>query len=146
VQLSLRAPACDDGHAIGRGTRRPKKFTMNEACKRVSEPIQRRRNSLETSADGTKQTAALLQTPRDTTMLTLRSASLAVAAAVLGGLSIFAAAGPAAAAGAYGPDTCRQGYVWREAFPGDHVCVTPAQRARARHDNARAVGRYENSY
>jgi len=21
----------------------------------------------------------------------------------------------------YGPDTCKQGFVWREAFPGDHV-------------------------
>ena len=26
----------------------------------------------------------------------------------------------------YGPDTCKQGYVWRDAIPGDHVCVVPA--------------------
>ncbi|KPL51455.1 hypothetical protein ABB55_03775 [Prosthecomicrobium hirschii] len=78
-------------------------------------------------------------------MLTLRSASLAVAAAVLGGLSIFAAAGPAAAAGAYGPDTCRQGYVWRESFVGDTVCVTPAERARAKADNFAAKYRVNPS-
>ena len=29
----------------------------------------------------------------------------------------------------YGPDTCKQGYVWRDARPGDHVCVTPQTRA-----------------
>lgn len=38
----------------------------------------------------------------------------------------------------YGPDTCRQGYVWREAFPGDHVCVTPAVRSQAALDNNQA--------
>ena len=32
-------------------------------------------------------------------------------------------------------DTCSSGYVWREAFPGDHVCVTPATRAQAKYDN-----------
>ena len=29
----------------------------------------------------------------------------------------------------FGPDTCLQGYVWRDAFPDDHVCVTPETRA-----------------
>ncbi|MEH2393254.1 MAG: hypothetical protein V7K21_16915 [Nostoc sp.] len=29
----------------------------------------------------------------------------------------------------YGSDTCISGYVWREAFPGDHVCVTRAVRS-----------------
>ena len=38
--------------------------------------------------------------------------------------------------GAYGPHTCVQGYVWREAWVGDDVCVTGAQRAQARVDNA----------
>ena len=38
-------------------------------------------------------------------------------------------------------DTCRQGYVWREAFPGDHVCVTPATRAQAAYDNSQAGAR-----
>jgi hypothetical protein len=31
---------------------------------------------------------------------------------------------------------CTPGYVWREAFPGDHVCVTPESRAQAARDNA----------
>lgn len=43
--------------------------------------------------------------------------------------------------GAYGPDTCIQGYVWREASPSDHVCVTVATRAQAAYDNSRAVYR-----
>jgi hypothetical protein len=44
----------------------------------------------------------------------------------------------------YGPDTCRQGYVWREATPSDHVCVTPQVRAQTRADNANARFRYLN--
>ena len=49
---------------------------------------------------------------------------------------------PAAHAGLpYGPDTCRQGFVWREAFPGDHVCVTPETRQQALHDNYHAAAR-----
>ena len=40
-------------------------------------------------------------------------------------------------------DKCRQGYVWREAFPGDHVCVTPATRAQAAYDNRQASARRE---
>ncbi|WP_338254139.1 hypothetical protein [Dictyobacter halimunensis] len=43
--------------------------------------------------------------------------------------------------GPYGPDTCKQGYVWREAIPSDHVCVTPDQRTRVAQDNAAAVSR-----
>lgn len=44
-------------------------------------------------------------------------------------------------AGDYGPDTCRQGYVWREARPTDHVCVDPQVRDQARTDNAQADNR-----
>ena len=40
-----------------------------------------------------------------------------------------------------GPDTCLQGYVWREAVPGDHVCVTPETRAQAAQDNSLADSR-----
>ena len=47
----------------------------------------------------------------------------------------------AQAGGAYGPDTCKVGYVWREAYPGDHTCVTPEQRARAALDNRQAGNR-----
>jgi hypothetical protein len=42
------------------------------------------------------------------------------------------------------PDTCRQGFVWREAFAGDHVCVAPAVRARAEEDNSLARDREES--
>ena len=33
------------------------------------------------------------------------------------------------------PDTCKQGLVWREARPGDHVCVSPEFRARTIGEN-----------
>jgi hypothetical protein len=36
----------------------------------------------------------------------------------------------------YGPDTCTQGFVWREARTGDTVCVTPAVRTRTAQENA----------
>jgi len=41
----------------------------------------------------------------------------------------------------YGPDTCKQGFVWREARPGDHVCVTPATRSQTAEDNRLAASR-----
>jgi len=41
----------------------------------------------------------------------------------------------------YGPDTCKQGYVWREAYSGDHVCVTPQVRADTVADNRLAASR-----
>ena len=44
---------------------------------------------------------------------------------------------------AYGPDTCRTGYVWREAQPFDHVCVRPASRNRAQQENAVAFSRID---
>jgi hypothetical protein len=37
--------------------------------------------------------------------------------------------------GHFGPDTCLTGYVFREAFPGDHVCVEPRTRNAAMTDN-----------
>lgn len=36
--------------------------------------------------------------------------------------------------GAYGPDTCKTGFVWREAY-GDTVCVTRETRDKTRNDN-----------
>lgn len=41
----------------------------------------------------------------------------------------------------YGQDTCADGYVWREAFPNDHVCVPPDTRRQAAADNAAAASR-----
>jgi hypothetical protein len=40
-----------------------------------------------------------------------------------------------------GADICKEGYVWREAVMGDHVCVTPQTRNQAKADNARASER-----
>lgn len=33
------------------------------------------------------------------------------------------------------PGACLRGFVWREAVPGDHVCVTPQERAAAAEQN-----------
>src|SRR5213595_249043 len=38
----------------------------------------------------------------------------------------------------YGPDTCVQGFVWREARTGDTVCVTPGVRDAVAAQNANA--------
>ena len=45
----------------------------------------------------------------------------------------------------YGPNTCLTGFVWREAFAGDAVCVPPSTRTRAKQDNAAAVSRRDPS-
>jgi hypothetical protein len=44
---------------------------------------------------------------------------------------------------AYGPDTCRTGYVWREAQPFDHVCVRPSSRTTAARENVLAWSRID---
>jgi hypothetical protein len=38
----------------------------------------------------------------------------------------------------YGPASCRQGFVWRNAFDGDVVCVTPARQTQVQAENANA--------
>ena len=38
----------------------------------------------------------------------------------------------------YGPASCRQGFVWRNAFNGDAVCVTPARKNQVQGENANA--------
>jgi hypothetical protein len=38
-------------------------------------------------------------------------------------------------------DGCRQGYVWREAVQGDHVCVSPSVRQRSWNENRLAPDR-----
>ncbi|HET9258022.1 MAG TPA: hypothetical protein VFO16_22865 [Pseudonocardiaceae bacterium] len=43
----------------------------------------------------------------------------------------------------YGPDTCKQGFVWREARPSDHVCVTPQNRQITWDENALAASRVQ---
>ncbi len=51
-----------------------------------------------------------------------------------------ARSGPAGTIGDPGV-RCLQGYVWRRAYPGDYVCVTPGTRAQAAIDNAAAASR-----
>lgn len=41
----------------------------------------------------------------------------------------------------HGPNTCISGYVWREAYAGDVVCVRPAVRSQTRDDNRKAASR-----
>jgi hypothetical protein len=41
----------------------------------------------------------------------------------------------------FAADTCKFGFVWREATPTDHVCVSPGVRTQARDDNAHAAER-----
>jgi len=72
----------------------------------------------------------------------------AVAAAILGAIIGGVLAGsnpppppPPAPALPYGPDTCKNGYVWRDAIPGDHVCVRPNRRSIAAHENSIAGSR-----
>jgi hypothetical protein len=71
--------------------------------------------------------------------LSLRLAAVVTATAASVGMLL--GQPPSATAGEYGPDTCRQGFVWREAVPGDHVCVTPETRTQAWDDNAQAASR-----
>jgi hypothetical protein len=66
-----------------------------------------------------------------------RSLAVLTAAVVVS----LAVAVPAQATGDYGPDTCLQGFVWREATASDHVCVSGSTRTQARADNAQAAVR-----
>lgn len=43
----------------------------------------------------------------------------------------------------YGPDTCLEGFVWRDAAPGDRVCVKPVSRTRAAAENSMAPSRID---
>ncbi len=38
-------------------------------------------------------------------------------------------------------DVCKQGFVWREAGPADHVCVPPESRDRTAEENSLAESR-----
>jgi hypothetical protein len=51
--------------------------------------------------------------------------------------------GAAAQGCPYVANTCASGYVWREAYPGDVVCVYPSQRSQAASDNAAAASRVD---
>jgi hypothetical protein len=62
---------------------------------------------------------------------------MVIALAVTG--AVVVTADSASAVGDYGPNTCLEGYVWREAFPGDLVCVTPDRRQQSADENAQAA-------
>jgi hypothetical protein len=68
----------------------------------------------------------------------LRRLSVVIGSVVLGALTSFSRV---SATGDYGPDTCLQGWVWREAIPTDHVCVTPEVRSQTAYDNSQAAAR-----
>jgi hypothetical protein len=78
-------------------------------------------------------------------MNTKRIAALVLGLALLGTGVVTRQPGMTAHADglAYGPDTCISGYVWREASPTDHVCVTPAVRDATASDNSRAGARVD---
>jgi hypothetical protein len=44
---------------------------------------------------------------------------------------------------AIAPDQCKAGYVWREARPSDHICVTEETRSRTALENSR-VNEFKN--
>jgi hypothetical protein len=67
------------------------------------------------------------------------AAAIAVPTFILAALARASCVTPASADPPYGPDTCIQGFVWREAIPGDNVCVTPAVRDATAAQNANAV-------
>jgi hypothetical protein len=56
-------------------------------------------------------------------------------------ISVVSASGLQAVVHVITDDRCLQGYVWREATPSDHVCVTGGTRSQARADNAAAASR-----
>jgi uncharacterized protein (DUF2237 family) len=70
-----------------------------------------------------------------------RRAWVGCVAAIAAASALAGASVPATAAVDRGPLTCLDGYVWRQATPRDHVCVTPAARAQTARDNALASSR-----
>ncbi|MEU3620677.1 hypothetical protein ABZ725_51860 [Streptomyces sp. NPDC006872] len=69
------------------------------------------------------------------------TATRIIAAAAIAATAASLSQAAPAAAGEFGPDTCRQGFVWREAVPGDRVCVTPGTRTQAQADHRQADAR-----
>ena len=61
---------------------------------------------------------------------------------VMSSAAVIAEPGPVATTAA-DPNTCRGGYVWREARPADVVCVTPEARQRTASENAAAASRVD---
>ncbi|MFE3450106.1 hypothetical protein ACFXJ8_14340 [Nonomuraea sp. NPDC059194] len=68
----------------------------------------------------------------------MKRTSLGLAVLTIAGLTftVTSTATASAASADPGPETCRQGYVWREARVSDLVCVKPETRTRVAADNA----------
>lgn len=102
-----------------------------------------KRNILQTLIRSSKETSAISPVERSgnrTSGQTWRAMVVlfAAIAAIACGLGITS---PAHASGDYGPNTCLQGWVWREAVANDQVCVTVATRTQAANDNSQAAAR-----
>ena len=70
------------------------------------------------------------------------AAAAAILGVIIGGMLAGSSSAPTPPpALPHGPDTCKSGYVWRDAIPGDHVCVRPARRSAAAHENSIAGSR-----
>ncbi|MEV7013608.1 hypothetical protein [Streptosporangium sp. NPDC051022] len=76
------------------------------------------------------------------TVTALAALSVAVPAGPASASASTSASTSASATGDYGPDTCLQGYVWREARPSDRVCVTSSVRDQTAADNAARASRW----
>ena len=69
---------------------------------------------------------------------TVRAGDAAATPAPVPAAADNAAASSRKAVNVYGANACISGYVWREAFAGDYVCVTSAVRSQVAADNAAA--------
>ena len=69
------------------------------------------------------------------------AAALLIVAALPGPTAMAIYAEPSVVEQDYGPYTCLDGFVWREAVANDVVCVTAAVRAQTRQDNSLAAAR-----
>ncbi|MGI5490918.1 hypothetical protein [Microtetraspora malaysiensis] len=77
----------------------------------------------------------------------MKRTALGLATAAIAGLSLavpaaILAAPASAATPDPGPETCLQGYVWREARTSDLVCVTPEVRTRTAQENRTKAARW----
>lgn len=78
------------------------------------------------------------------TALGLAVLTLAGLTTALSATSASATTTSAAVSADPGPETCRQGFVWRTASASDLVCVEPKVRTQVAADNAAKYGRWTN--
>ena len=90
------------------------------------------------AASSLKATTPIIASARASTLWPFAAAALTALASVVG--PVPAHADPDLP---YGPDTCVQGLVWRNARDGDTVCVRPQDRDRTAQENATAADRVD---